>query len=212
VKTSLLAPLDRGFARPVRIVSLDDGARGARLGGRAPALVEIPHGLRDDAEWFFSAPIGPEDADGDERFVSVWLNSSFEDRLALMNHGVVDDARVLLVPHAMIEARRDDKHASRFAAFGLSVGDPVPDRGEDGASPLAAHKIGGRAFCIQEPELPGSEAIVASGFVHLFQLDFASADDDADLEGSWPFADGMFNVYGRAPFASTSDFRWAFQK
>ena len=43
-------------------------------------------------------------------------------------------------------------------------------------------------------------------FVLVAQFDFPSGED-ALVAGDWPFADGMFSLFGRRPFGD-QDWRW----
>ncbi len=89
------------------------------------------------------------------------------------------------------------------------------DRIDDGAGkevPVSSHKLGGRPYCIQEPELPGADELLTDGWTQVLQLDFPAR---SPVRGAWPFLDGLFNVFMRrdsivAP--SVRGARWAFQK
>ncbi|HNB54542.1 MAG TPA: hypothetical protein PK530_21525, partial [Anaerolineales bacterium] len=80
------------------------------------------------------------------------------------------------------------------------VGDPVLREG---------HKFGGRPYCIQEPTLAGVEELLAQGYRQIFQIDFPSPQDGR-ISGSWPFGDGLFNLFWRPPFEN-EPFYWYLQ-
>jgi hypothetical protein len=127
-----------------------------------------------------------------------------------MNRGLHTDDRIVAIVHAPSRRREDRRFASPVSEHRIVLGAEQDDlvAGDAGPRPIEDHKIGGRPYCVQEPELEGAEALQGSGIVQLVQLDFVSPDD-ADVEGGWPFSDGMFNLFGAPPF---DVFHWAFQK
>jgi hypothetical protein len=142
------------------------------------------------------------------RDMSVFIQGELWDA---MNAGLFSDARIVALVHEPSRRRTDRRWASHVSEHRIVLGGETDDLevDEDGQpNPRADHKIGGRAFCIQDRELKGAKALTERGLVQLVQLDFPSSSDGA-VEGDWPFADGMFNLFGAPPFDTLF---WAFQK
>jgi hypothetical protein len=200
----LLAPVDRSRSRPFRILD-GESERGPRLGGRAP--LGIGDGLlQGDARYVLTVPV----AVAPEIELSVFVQGELWEA---MNRGIFSDKRVVAVAHAPSARRSDCTYASVLSEHRIVVGDEAPDLVTDqsddgGPKPMPDHKIGGRPYCIQEPELEGAEALLDRSMHQLLQLDFPGSQDGR-VTGSWPFADGMFNLFGAPPFDT---FFWAFQK
>jgi hypothetical protein len=198
----LVAPSDPARSRPFRILD-GESERGPRFGGRAPEG-SFEH-LRDDAVYVLTIPLAIDP----ELELSVFRQGELWDA---MNAGVFSDDRVVAVVHAPSRRRDDGRYRSALSEHRIVLGEEVDDVHLDEAAgeprPRCDHKIGGRPYCIQEPELEAGEALLRRGLVQLVQLDFPSSED-GDISGSWPFADGMFNLFGAPPFGETF---WAFQK
>ena len=108
---------------------------------------------------------------------------------------------------------RQDDHLSGLSAHPLIVQEHLAEdtvlNGEGGQLISSAHKFGGRAYCVQEPELQGAEALLDSGYVQALQLDFPGSAD-ATVSGDWPFADGIFNLFMHPD--ESHPVYWAFQR
>jgi hypothetical protein len=200
----LVAPRDPDWHRPFTIAD-GPSADGPRLGGRPPAI-ERPELRAHDARYVLTFPLSiepPLDA-------SVFVNCDFETLLDAMNDGIFDDDRVVVVVHEPAPRGGSDVVASELSSHPIVVGEPAPDwvdDGEGGRMPMSSHKLGGRPYCIQEPALEGADELLASGWVHVLQLDFPAR---SSVRGNWPFADGLFHVFIRPGRAGPP--RWAFQK
>lgn len=198
----LVAPTEPSRSRPLRIL---DGAseEGPRLGGRAPEGVF--ERLRDPAVYVMTLPLATDP----ELELSIFRQGELWDA---MNAGVFSDDRVVAIVHAPSRRRADGRYRSALSEHRIVLGDEVDDIHFDEAAdeprPRSDHKLGGHPYCIQEPELDEGEALLRRGLVQLVQLDFPSSQD-GDVSGSWPFADGMFNLFGAPPF---EEWFWAFQK
>jgi hypothetical protein len=198
----LIASRDRARSIPFRILD-GESERGARFGGRAPEGA-FEGRLRDDAVYVMTLPL----AKGPAREISIFRQGELWDA---MNAGLFSDERIVAIVHEPSRRRKDRRWASHMSEHRIVLGDELDDMNtaDDGETkPRADHKIGGRPYCLQEPELEGAEALLERGLVQLVQLDFPSADD-GDISGNWPFADGMFNLFGAPPFDTVF---WAFQK
>lgn len=145
-------------------------------------------------------------------YVSVFVNCSYRTLLGARNGGLQSDARIVVVRHG--EANRDSvaANASGLTPHPLLLEtQPAPDLldDEDGGRVIdSSHKIGGRPYCIQEPELDGVEALLREGYVQAVQLDFPGSED-GDVSGNWPFGDGLFDLFLRVDPSATA--YWAFQ-
>lgn len=194
--TKLVAPADRSRSIPFRIVD-GPSERGPRFGGRAPDAAEVD-ALDDAAVYVLTIPFTPE------LELSVFKRGELWDA---MNAGIFADDRIVAVVHPPSARRSDDRFRSPLTEHAIVLGEEQSDASEeDEEKPRADHKLGGTPYCIQEPELEG-----AAGLTQVLQLDFPSADD-GDISGSWPFADGMFNLLTPTAHGDARVFKWAFQK
>lgn len=199
----VLCPSSEVRCIPMRIVDSENGAAGL-LGGAPPKGVKPQGG--DSLRYFASVPF----AEDPTLKVSIFV----ADYGHLVNaRGAVNELSLLdIVVHP--PELRDDK-ATGFQS-GLSSHDLellgesddwVED--EDGTHVVrSGHKLGGRPHLIRETTalVTGLEKIAAEGFVHIVQFDFPESED-ATVAGSWPFGDGIFSLFGRAPFGR-QDWRW----
>lgn len=180
---------------------------GARLGGRPPALEPAPQ-LDPAGQYVMTVPFLLDPL----VYVSVFVNCSFDTLLDAQNEGLQADSRIVVVRHGETSRAPDAPNASELTAHPLLFEtDPTPDLvddGEGGQVIASSHKIGGRPHCIQEPELEGVEALLREGYVQAVQLDFPGSKD-ALVSGSWPFGDGLFNLFLRAE--PTASVYWAVQ-
>ncbi len=200
-----VAPTDPDWHLPFEIVD-GPSETGPRLGGRCPAIV-LP-ALRACAHYVLTFPLlrhPPVDA-------SVFVNCDFETLFGAMNDGILDDDRVVIHLHAPAARGVAETFAAEITAHPIVVGEAAwdwmdTDDGEGGQAPMSSHKLGGRPYCIQEPELPGAAELLAEGWRQVLQLDFPAR---TSVRGSWPFADGLFNIFFRP--GHDQRLRWAFQK
>jgi hypothetical protein len=203
----LIAPADVSMCRRL-LIGAGASDAGPRLGGRAPAL-DVPLSLAEGSQYVLTFPLF-EHPDG---FVSVFINGGPNTLWSAMNQGLQPDDRILAVRHGATPRGRSERFSSDVSAHPLVIA-PDPERdvivNEQGESLISSgHKLGGKPYCIQEPTLAGADALMARGFVHALQLDFPSRADGA-VNGNWPFADGMFNLFIKPD--DPDDIRWAFQK
>lgn len=186
-------------------VSVGTGAseEGPRLGGRAPNGV-IPSG--DELRYFFTVPL--PDVKGVE--VSVFMDMRDTFVFAGTAGKVLAGAGIDVVRHA-VTARGTEasRHDSEVSEHPLVLGEPRADMtSEDGEEvPFSNHKMGGRPYFVQgEPVLEDEvNRLMASGFVHLAQIDFPGNEGDADVSGSWPVGTALFHVLTRD---GSNGFEW----
>jgi hypothetical protein len=181
---------------------------GPRLGGLAPAL-ERSLPLSSGSEYVLTFPL----FEMPPLFVSVFVNGGVDVLWDAMNSGVQSDDRIVAIRHNEIPRGRSKQFASELSAHPLEISPrtdhDLVDDGTGGTIVYSAHKFGGRPYCIQEPELEGTELLLKQGFVHALQLGFPGRSD-GDVSGNWPFADGLFNLFLK-PDDPTVTY-WAFQK
>jgi len=204
----LFAPNDRAWSRTFHF-GVGPSSHGPRIGGTRPDGLRAD--LQDDAEYIMTIQL----ATAPDIFASLFRNCSFDDFIDGMNDGFHDDDRLLAIPH------HDDLRRSSDTAFASSVTPhplvvaetPTRDRApsSDGSTvPRGGHKFGGEPHSIQEPELPGASQLFGAGYLQIVQVDFPAADD-AEVDGDWPFMDGLFNLFWKPPFFDTPYF-WYLQK
>jgi hypothetical protein len=203
----LVAPTDPSQHRPFHI---GDGPShsGPRIGGRAPTLDAMP-ALAPGSQYVLTIPFQVEPAVN----VSVFVNGPIEALLKSMNDGLQSDDRIVAIRHGEVIRGDSDEFRSDLSAHPLVVAESLePDLVKDsegGRAISSHHKLGGRPYCIQEPDLEGAEELLGRGYVQALQLDFPGPGDGA-VSGSWPFADGLFNLF-IAPQRGVPLY-WAFQK
>jgi hypothetical protein len=147
-------------------------------------------------------------------YVSVFVNGTIKRLWQSMNDGLQSDDRIVTIQHGdALRGDSDDEIRSELSAHPLLVAEllepDLVDDGEGGRAIASDHKLGGRPYCIQEPELDGAEELLGRGYVQALQLDFPSSRDGA-VSGNWPFTDGLFNLF-IAPHGGAPVY-WAFQK
>lgn len=189
---------------PLRIVD-GVGAPGAWLGGRPPEGV-VPPTSPGVLRYFATVPLATEPA----LCVSVFV-ADLEEIMRV--RGRVNQTGPLQPVVHSGKPRESVKsaHDSALSEHSLMLLEPADDWVEDDDGQQVVrpeHKIGGRPHLVRErPELLASlEGIREQGYFLVAQFDFPSGQD-AVVSGDWPFADGMFALFGREPFAE-QDWRW----
>jgi hypothetical protein len=147
-------------------------------------------------------------------YVSVFVNGTIEGLGAAMNRGLQSDDRIVASRHGETRRSDSDRYRSELSSHPLKIGEKVAEdlvEDDEGGQVISSvHKFGGRPYCIQEPELEGAEELLDRGYVQALQLDFPAHRYDAKVSGSWPFADGLFNLFLKPQ--DDSRIYWAFQK
>lgn len=199
------SPSSDQYCLPLRIVD-GPGLPGAFLGGRPPRGV-APKPESGPLRFFGSVPLTVEPELCASLFVAD-LEQLLQARGRLNALGLLE-----VVIHPAAEEREVDPSplSSPLSEHGLRLLEPASDRilGDEGEEVFRpGHKIGGRPHLIRvSAQLVDSiEACRAGGFSLAAQFDFPSGDDAA-VTGDWPFADGMFALFGRPPF-DRENWRW----
>ena len=118
---------------------------------------------------------------------------------------------MVVLTHPELPVSDAPERNSVLSAHPIVVGSEAPDlvSDEDGGTVIdSSHKIGGRPYCIQEPELSGAKELFADGYLHVLQLDFPGPPDA--VKGEWPFGGGLFNLFWRPPFEE-QEYVWYLQ-
>jgi hypothetical protein len=199
----LLSPSSDSSCIPMRIVAERDEL-GPRLGGTPPQGVRPPN-TGGPLRYFATVSLAIQP----DQHLSIFV-ADFE-RIADARGAVNEPGLLEIVTHT--PARRDGRTDvdSQLSAHDLVLLPETADviREEDGNEViLSGHKIGGRPHLVRQNRklLDGLRVIGDEGFRHVAQFDFPERDD-AIVSGSWPFGDGIFSLFGRAPFGR-ADWRW----
>jgi hypothetical protein len=190
-------PDDPKFSRPFHFAD-ENQPNNARIGGAMPEDLVVP--LNDNAEYFGTFPLYENQS---HLYFSLFINCSFEALLSALNRGFQADNRIVVVPHEEKPRGKSTKYSSKLSQHALQIGDLKSDmiQNDSGESVIReGHKFGGRPFCIQEPILEGSEELFIQRYNQLLQIDFPVSKYDGKISGSWPFGDGIFNLFWKYPF------------
>jgi hypothetical protein len=203
-KGTTVAPANLDKCIPWRI-SGKDSPKGPRIGGRGPngqGAWKIPK----DAEYFGTFPLA--------RFPDLEFSlyvRPYDVLVEAQNGGPQEDRRVCCFAHPPSSRGKDRRFESSLKTrHGIVLGRIRSDLVKDEEThPYSDHKIGGRPYCIQEPELPEADALFEQGFIQALQVDFPGAKDGS-VSGDWPFGGGLFNLFLKPPFGP-KDVRWYLQ-
>ena len=203
----LVAPSNPAFSRRLTI---GEGPIDSvlRVGGPGSEGVDSTL-LGPHAQFVLTVPL----ASGPRLCFSLFVNATFRQLITAMNDGPHSDDRVIVILHDKVPRLSKRGRFQCMSEHPLVLGAPEPDLvsdGEGGFVTESRHKIGGRPYCIQEPELPGASSLLERGFIQVLQLDFPGPPD-ALVSGDWPFGDGLFNLFWH-PHATGEDFVWYVQK
>ena len=188
---------------PLQIIDAESDGVCGRIGGRPPQGVYPATGTASHyfaTVPFFRSPI---------LLISIFVGSLVD--LLNIKGRVSAPGVVVPIVHPPFPGGGDLQLASPLSAHWLEALQEVEDRMKNDEGNLVSrpgHKLGGRPHLIRERDglLDELRQMDMGGFVHLIQFDFPGRMD-APVSGSWPFADGIFNLFGRPPFAPT-DWRW----
>lgn len=188
---------------PFRITNTEADSKGL-IGGQPPIGVEPRQNLCK-VNYFATLILSIEPMN----FVSIFvaeLDELLKKRGSLNELGLID-----VVVHSSIQRGLGSKYCSPLSEHYLSLLDEAVDWIEDDTGEKiirAGHKIGGRPYFIQHSTklIKDIKIIQKKGFLQIAQFDFPDADD-AEVDGNWPFADGLFNLFGKYPYKE-HDWKW----
>lgn len=185
------------------VIGPADHGRGSRLGGRPPDGIEprvIPN-----ARYFATIVLTTHPTEEASLFFPMAGD------VVAAPSGTIHSGLIEVIVHG--ESRRGTtNHSGGLPEHSLVSLPTRHDWSEDEEGRVtieSTHKYGGRPFLIRREEV--IEAAVRdlfdTGYFQVLQLDFPVGDDDVVVDGPWPFADGMFHLFGRRAGA-TWDWRW----
>lgn len=199
----LVSPSDPTRCVPF-LISTGEGTEGAMLGGRAPDGISPTPG-RESLRYFATVPITTSP--------SVFASIFVADLEALMEvrGGVSRPDLVRVVVHPSMERGPSSRFDSLLSEHSLLLAGPADDLtpDDDGVAAVRpGHKIGGTPHLVRRkaPLLDAIERLRRDRYVLVAQFDFPHGVD-AVVSGDWPFADGMFALFGREPFQER-EWRW----
>lgn len=182
---------------------------GPRIGGASPEGI-FPLYVLPDTEYFCTVPLCEKPYMEISVFLSLTLPVMLEHRDCLL-----DGREVQVVSHAASRRGTSDYLRSRLSAHPLIL-DPVADDWliDDRGDRIirSNHKLGGRTHLIRPYEdlVAKIRDMNASGYLHVLQVDFPGGGD-APVQGNWPFADGIFHLFGKPPFEASSPWQFLWQ-
>jgi hypothetical protein len=170
--------------------------RGGRIGGEPPVGIR-PKELGRGAQYLLTVPFAGHE-------ISVFING---DRSSLatpviQNQGTwfrSGNGVVEAIAHAPAPRVESSSLESELSPRALVVGPEQADVDEtDPRFPLDVMKLGGTPYFHQNTMESHEEVerLAAVGFSQWLQLSLPSAADDP-IEGSWPFAECNFHLFGR---------------
>lgn len=170
-----------------------DGQTGPRLGGRPPDGLTHPS-MTGDCRYFLTVPV----CDAPSLELSVFINRRF-DVLIRTSGDLCRDERVLLLCHPVSQRAVSSPFASELSEHPLVLGPEADDwfveEGEEVV--YSDHKLGGRPYTIHDPPeyIEGTRDASVLGMHHFLQFAFPGPTEQ--VEGSWPWGDGLFHVFWR---------------
>ena len=174
------------------------------LGGHAPEGI-LPASQSEPLRYFATVPI----ASDPPLFASIFV----ADLESLMRaRGQVNETGLVsIVVHARKQRGASSPLNSPLSEHSLLLAEPASDQVEDDDGLLTArsgHKIGGAPHLVRRKTalLAALESLRQDRYVLVAQFDFPHGEDVV-VSGDWPFADGMFALFGREPFQEP-DWRW----
>lgn len=182
-----------------------DTGFGSRMGGLAPAGV-VPSRMTASTRYFLTLSGYPREGID----LSIFLHFSVDQMLE--SAGRPDfGSLVEVVLHEPRPRGPSTTLASELPPRELIVGEAKEDWFVDQGGHMmveSCHKLGGRPFLENAPAYfeAALDELASAGFAQFIQFDFPALEGDSIVDADWPFATGMFHVFG-TPVCSPS--RWA---
>ena len=204
----LLSPSDTSRCVPLHVGS-GPSPTGPRLGGMPPVGIAPPK-LLPGTRYFATIPL----ASTPPLEASIFLSFDF-DQMAATASTIGASDLVSVVVHPPAERVAISDLASELSAHPLVLEPEQSDTIiDDEGNPMinSRHKLGGRPYTFRDrfEHIRGSGELATGGFMQVLQIDFPASTRDAAVEGTWPFADGMFHLFAREPFQH-GDWRWLWE-
>jgi hypothetical protein len=193
---NLIFPDNLDISRPFHFAD-EVQPSSARIGGNMPEGISVT--LNENAEYFGTFPLYDNNS---LLYFSLFINCPFAEFIQSLNNGFQTDNRIRIVLHEDKTRSNFTKYASKLSQHtlvmdGIESDIILNDQGDNVIR--EGHKFGGRPFCIQEPNLDGADELFAQGYRQVLQIDFPNPADGR-ISGSWPFGDGIFNLFWKHPF------------
>lgn len=199
----LLSPSDPTRCVPF-LISSGEGTEGTMLGGRPPeGIAPIPRG--ESQRYFATVPIAVDPP----LFASIFV-ADLEPLMGV--RGQINGAGLVgIVVHPRKQRGPTSAFNSLLSEHSLLLADPADDQtADDDGVPTTrpGHKIGGAPHLVRRKAVLSAalESLRRDRYLLVAQFDFPHGAD-AVVSGDWPFADGMFALFGREPFHE-GDWRW----
>lgn len=203
---NFIYPLDLKQSRPFHFVE-ESTPVDVRIGGNMPDGLSVR--LHEGARYFGTFPIYDEIS---RLYFSIFINCSFANFIKALNRGFQTDDRIVVAIHESLPRSTSAKYGSGLSQHAIHIDAVGADliQSDTGETVVReGHKFGGSPYSIQKPVLPGSEALFLKGYKQVLQVDFPSPSDGR-VSGSWPFGDGIFNLFWKDPFEK-EHYHWYLQ-
>ena len=204
---TLISPDNINLSRPFHFVNEDTSSK-ARIGGNMPEGLSIS--LDENAQYFGTFPLYE---DASQLYFSLFINCSFKEFVIDWHGSIKDSNKITIALHEYRPRSESTQYASRLKSqHSIEILKTREDVYQSDMGELVVregHKFGGTPYCLQEPKLIGWEELLAQGYRQILQIDFPGLEDGA-VSGSWPFGDGIFNLFWKHPFEGEKYF-WCVQ-
>ena len=199
----LVAPNHLSLSRKLQI-GRGLNVAGPRIGGHPP--VGTDGELPESARYLGTFPLAKDPI----LYFSLFTNCTVYEFIDSMNGGFFSDDRVILIMHEDRPRSSSSRNHSKLTAHPLLIGPAQCDwfMSGDRLEPESWHKIGGRPYCLQEPELPGASELYDRGYIQVLQIDIPPSE--SRLRGDWPFGNVFFNLFWKSPFSNVP-YYWYYQ-
>jgi hypothetical protein len=206
----LAFPDDQRYSIPFSI-GIGDSESGPRLGGRSPASVVSLRLIQ--GAYFATVPVVTTPALEASIFLD-WKRFGAFDKVPRNCVSPAGTEFVEVVSAEPMRRRSDTVFAGPLSEHPLMLGTLTDDTEVDFDEQLcfrSSHKLGGSPHLIQPREslVKQLETIRLNDYRHIVQFDYV-VPNDAAWKGTWPFGDGLFNLFGKPPF-QTGDWLWLWQ-
>lgn len=200
-------PDNINLSRPFHFTTENADSK-ARIGGNMPEELSIS--LNENAQYFGTFPLYDNES---PLYFSLFINCSFKEFVVDWHGRIKDDSKVVVALHEYRPRSKSTQYASRLKSqHSIEILKTREDIYQSDTGELVVregHKFGGAPYCIQEPKLIGWEELLAQGYRQILQIDFPGLEDGA-VSGTWPFGDGIFNLFWKYPFEGEKYF-WCVQ-
>lgn len=198
----IISPNKNSLCLPMRIVPPTDSINNGKLGGRPPKGIIPKRGLYS-LKYFITVKLSGEE----NLFISLFV-ADFENLLGVRGRvnklGMVEN-----VIHKPQQRENNSQFQSQISEHDIQILETENDSEEIDKEIiyLSGHKIGGFPHLIRNKNNLENDInkLFENGFLQIVQIDFPGNQDDV-VSGDWPFGDGIFSLFGKAPFENENWF------